>query len=108
MSLCIVVNGECNITNVYILCPISDDSWLQISPEELDVMMKRAAGYLPSVSGAPSSQPKVQQELGDTAAASKEDGSAGGEDDLDLQSMVYGMKSFVEKVSSHKGAEFPW
>ena len=71
-------------------------------------MMKRAAGYLPPLSGAPSSQRKVQQGLGAGAAASEEEGSAGGGEDLDLQSMVYGMKSFVEKVSSHKGAEFPW
>ena len=28
--------------------------------------------------------------------------------ELDLQSMVFGMKTFVDKVSSHKGAEFPW
>ena len=26
----------------------------------------------------------------------------------DLQSMAFGMKSFVDKVSSHEGAEFPW
>lgn len=28
--------------------------------------------------------------------------------DADLQSLVFGMKSFMENVSSHTGAEFPW
>ena len=31
---------------------------------------------------------------------------AGGE--LDLEDMAFGMSSFVNKVSSHTGAEFPW
>lgn len=26
---------------------LPDDSWLEISPEELDEMMRKAAGYLP-------------------------------------------------------------
>ena len=28
-------------------------------------------------------------------------------DPTDLDSMVVGMKSFVDKISTHKGAEFP-
>ncbi len=28
--------------------------------------------------------------------------------ELDLQSLLFGMRSFVDKVSSHEGAEFPW
>lgn len=27
---------------------------------------------------------------------------------LKLEDVVFGMKSFVDKVSSHAGAEFPW
>ena len=27
---------------------------------------------------------------------------------FDLESVTQSMKSFVEKVSSHEGAEFPW
>ena len=26
----------------------SDDSWLEIAPEQLDEMMRKAAGYLPN------------------------------------------------------------
>lgn len=81
----------------------SDDSWLQISPQELEAMMKKAAGYLPPDIGAPSSQ----QNKAAASEFKEEEGSTGSEE-LDLQSMVYGMKSFVDKVSSHEGAEFPW
>ena len=83
---------------------ISDDSWLQITSEELDVMMRRAAGYLPS--DGTSGQPTTAD--GGAKADTGEDSSAGAGGELDLQSMVYGMKSFVEKISSHEGAELPW
>ena len=82
---------------------LSDDSWLQISPQDLEAMMKKAAGYLPPDIGAPFSQKSE-------AAASefKEEEGRTVNEELDLQSMVYGMKSFVDKISSHEGAEFPW
>ena len=57
----------------------SDDSWLELSPEQLDKVLYEASG-----------QRKPEQS------------------ELDLQSMVFGMKTFVDKVSSHQGAEFPW
>lgn len=60
------------------LPPPDDDSWLEISPEQLDGMC--------GAFGGDKKQPS----------------------ELDLQSMVIGMKTFVDKVSSHKGAEFPW
>ena len=66
------------------------------------MIMKKAAGYLPPDIGAPSSRPSAQQGEG-----AEEEGSVGNEE-LDLQSMVHGMKSFVDKISSHEGAEFPW
>lgn len=86
-----------------------DDSWLYISPEELEVMMKKAAGYLPSdISQAPSSQPSTQSASKQPTASEIEGKISAGDEDLDLQSMVYGMKSFVDKISSHEGAELPW
>ena len=77
---------------------LSDDSWMEISPGELDAMMKQAAGYLPQDDGVPSSARQGAK------VSPPGEGSA----ELDLQSMVFGMKSFVEKVSSHEGAEMPW
>ena len=88
---------------------VSDDSWLQISPQELEAMMRKAAGYLPrdlGVSQASSSSAAQQRKLG--AAAQGSELEEEDSEELDLQSMVYGMKSFVDKISSHEGAEFPW
>lgn len=72
--------------------------------------MRKAAGYLPRDLGVSQASSAAQQsKLGSQAAAAQ--GSELEEEDsgeLDLQSMVYGMKSFVDKISSHEGAEFPW
>ncbi len=75
-------------------------------------MMRKAAGYLPPDIGVSQSSSAQQGKLGGAAAATtgsepEEEGSTGNEE-LDLQSMVYGVKSFVDKISSHEGAEFPW
>ncbi len=52
---------------------------MDITPGQLDEMMARSSGLTPS-------------------AAS---------DTFDLSNVAESMKSFVEKVSSHEGAEFP-
>jgi hypothetical protein len=69
------------------LPPPDDDGWLEISPTELDAMMRRAAGYEPGGVGREAGE-------GDRQAAAEE--------------VVCGVKSFVDTVSSHEGAEFPW
>ena len=72
-------------------------------------MMKAAAGYLPADVEAPSDQSHKQGQSAAAASRSKEEEVSGvGREELDLQSMVYGVKSFVDKISSHEGAEFPW
>lgn len=99
---------------MYYLFFCLDDDWLQISPQELEVMMKKAAGYLPADMEAPSDQSSLRQQKGHSTSAAgsrfEEDDVSGapGKEELDLQSMVYGMKSFVDKISSHEGAELPW
>ncbi|XP_072347582.1 protein ecdysoneless homolog isoform X1 [Scyliorhinus torazame] len=66
------------------LLPEDDDSWLDISPEELDQMLEEASGrkLLNSV--------RQEEEL-----------------DYDLRDVTKSMKAFVSKVSSHEGAEIP-
>ncbi|XP_078055505.1 protein ecdysoneless homolog isoform X2 [Mustelus asterias] len=66
------------------LPPEDDDSWLDISPEELDQMLEEASGrkLLNSV--------RPEEEL-----------------DYDLSDVTKSMKAFVSKVSSHEGAEIP-
>lgn len=73
-------------------------------------MMRKAAGYLPRDLNLGVSQPSSaqQSELGEQAAAAGSELEEEDSQELDLQSMVYGMKSFVDKISSHEGAEFPW
>ena len=74
--------------------------------------MQKSAGYpFPSQSGHSQNQasgdPVQPQATGELQSdGSKVTNTDGGE--LDLQSLVFGMKSFVDKVSTHKGAEFPW
>lgn len=59
-----------------------DDSWMEITPGELDEMLEKASGI--------SSGNSMQSP-----------------DSFDLSSVSEGVKAFVEKVSSHEGAEFP-
>ena len=54
-----------------------DDGWLDIGPEQLDSMLNKLMD---------------------------KDGKM---DDFDLEKVTDKMKSFVNKVSSHEGAEFP-
>lgn len=71
----------CRITNMsYIL---SDDSWLEITPDDLDQMLKEARNE-----SLPSSNEEEQK--------------------YDLEAVAESMKAFVSKVSTHEGAEMPW
>ncbi|NXA47931.1 ECD protein, partial [Nothocercus julius] len=65
------------------LPPEDDDSWLEISPDELDQMLKETTNQ--------------------SHTSSNEE-----EQKYDLEAVVESMKAFVSKVSSHEGAEMPW
>ncbi|XP_042192819.1 protein ecdysoneless homolog isoform X1 [Callorhinchus milii] len=65
------------------LPPEDDNSWLVISPEELDHMLEEASGKKLLNSVSP-------------------------EECYDLQEVTESMKAFVSKVSTHEGAELPW
>ncbi|NXM76189.1 ECD protein, partial [Serilophus lunatus] len=64
------------------LPPEDDDSWLDITPDALDQMLKEANESLPS--------------------------SSEEEQKYDLEAVAESMKAFVSKVSTHEGAEMPW
>lgn len=57
----------------------SDDSWIEIKPDQLDDMLNKLSGK------------NVTQD----------------QDAFNLEKVSENMKMFVEKVSSHEGAEFP-
>lgn len=98
-NLCIILKvlrdqgrtGALRLYDGFLLYYISttDDEWMEVTPSELDEMMRRAAGYLPSAGGG--------------------DGGGGGERRREevVSNMVQGVKSFVDTISSHEGAEFP-
>lgn len=71
----------CRITDLS--CVLSDDSWLDITPDALDQMLKEARKE---------SLPSMNEE----------------EQKYDLETVAESMKAFVSKVSSHEGAEMPW
>ncbi|NXP53371.1 ECD protein, partial [Heliornis fulica] len=65
------------------LPPEDDDSWLEITPDDLDQMLKESRDE---------SFPPSNQE----------------EQKYDLEAVAESMKAFVSKVSTHEGAEMPW
>ncbi|NXC12731.1 ECD protein, partial [Corythaeola cristata] len=65
------------------LPPEDDDSWLEITPDDLDQMLKEARNE-----SFPSSNEEEQK--------------------YDLEAVAESMKAFVSKVSTHEGAEMPW
>lgn len=72
------------------LPPEDDDSWLNISLEELDQMLEEASGT------------KLLN-----AARQEEEDEEEEEDGYDLHDITKCMKAFVSKVSSYEGAEVP-
>lgn len=80
------------------LRPDDSDEWMNISPEQLDSML---------------AQRQKEWEECDTKSqrpqkSLKQKGSATAEDKLrSFEGLVQDMKSFVDRVSTHKGAEFP-
>ena len=100
------------------VCVCSDDGWLEISPADLDAMMIRAAGYQPQVDSCVVVSVKAFSLSGclssiQSSAAATEGGDSSGQCDdkgrgKAAKDMVHGIKSFVDTVSSHEGAELPW
>ncbi len=74
-----------------------NEDWLELTPQLLEEMLTHSAGY-PSEQGVES----YNEDHTERSKVTEESG------ELDLQSLVFGMRSFVDKVSSHTGAEFPW
>ncbi|XP_004473881.2 protein ecdysoneless homolog [Dasypus novemcinctus] len=66
------------------LPPEDDDSWLDLSPDQLDQLLQEAAGKKES-----ESIPKEEEQ------------------NYDLTQVSESMKAFITKVSTHKGAELP-
>ena len=83
----------CMLCHIFLV----DDSWLNLTPDQLDKMLEKAAGK-----PTPGKQPSNMA----TPKEGKPDGNAA-EPDVNLDSVAKGIKMFVDKVSSFEGAEFP-
>ena len=80
---------------------------MNISESDLETILQQAApptGTRPqSNRQADSANPASEADLQDRDKASKD-----GDSSADLQDVAYGMRSFIDKISSHSGVEFPW
>lgn len=70
------------------------DSWLDISPQELDRLLEETTGF-----------GTRQSNLGQD---NKQEGAEYEEASYSLVAVTQGVKNFIKAVSSHEGAEFPW
>lgn len=78
--------------NIYCGCLMTaDDSWLNLTDQDLEDMLSKYSD--------PNSRETGELAGGNTAKSS--------ETSVDLDSVTRSLKSFVDKVSSYEGAEFP-
>lgn len=91
------------------LCPWPDDSWLEITAEDLDHMLQERPGWRADVGSHNPSSGKHPQRLEGTEERkgererTEEEGCG-----YSLVAVSQGMKKFLDAVSSHEGAEVPW
>ncbi|KAJ8037874.1 Protein ecdysoneless-like [Holothuria leucospilota] len=74
----------------------TDDSWLTITPEQLDTMLETASGQKVTYNGHTSAK-----------SHSNRDNSGETDGSFDPELIANSFHSFVEKISSHEGVEFP-
>ncbi|XP_042560945.1 protein ecdysoneless homolog [Clupea harengus] len=81
------------------LPPQDSDSWLELTPQDLEQILQRRAGCGAS---------------GDLGRGTGERSAAGGEEEAEqeasysLVAVTEGMKNFINTMSSYEGAELPW
>ena len=91
----------------YISSP-KDDNWLNVSEHDLDMMLQTSATPLATPPSHLPSKSLPEDALQSADSAAPPAPPTEGEPAADLQSIAYGMTAFLDKVSSHSGAEFPW
>uniref|UniRef100_A0AAY4C871 Ecdysoneless n=1 Tax=Denticeps clupeoides TaxID=299321 RepID=A0AAY4C871_9TELE len=80
------------------LAPEDSDSWLDLTPQDLDQLLQERAGVGFGMAGSsPSQAVETGKNEGEVEAAS-----------YTLVAVTQKMKNFINAVSSHEGAELPW
>ncbi|KAL7383921.1 hypothetical protein ABVT39_020696 [Epinephelus coioides] len=86
------------------------DSWLDITTQDLERMLQERSGGRADVRSQNSSSTKQTQHGGGAGERKKEmqDNKEEEEASYSLVAVSQGMKSFLNAMSSHEGAELPW
>lgn len=86
------------------------DSWLDITTQDLERMLQERSGGRADVGSQNSSSTKQTQHGGGAGERKKEmqDNKEEEEAGYSLVAISQGMKSFLNAMSSHEGAELPW
>lgn len=88
---------------------MSDDSWLEITPQDLDHLLQERTGGRADAGSQNCSLTQPNQQLEGTEERKGEieymkDEECG----YSLIAVSHGMKKFLDAMSSHEGAEVPW
>lgn len=92
------------------LCPSPDDSWLDITAQDLERMLEERGGGRAEPGGQNSTSTEHTQHKGSAEERRKNTQSHNEEEEggYSLVAVSQGMKNFLSAMSSHKGAELPW
>lgn len=91
------------------LCPFPDDSWLEITAQDLDHMLQQRSGGGAEVGSHDCSSTKHTRHLEGTEEREGETELTKEEEcGYSLVAVSQGMKKFLDAMSSHEGAEVPW
>ncbi|MBN3285446.1 ECD protein, partial [Polyodon spathula] len=74
------------------------ESWLEMTPEELEHLLEEATGR--GIKSSPRGDAEREEE--------EEEEEQEEEESYSLSAVTHSMKAFINKVSTHEGAELPW
>ncbi|XP_032805421.2 protein ecdysoneless homolog isoform X1 [Petromyzon marinus] len=84
------------------LPPDDDDSWMDLTPDQLDHMLEEKEASCKRMNGRGGARERKQKERKEVPGEEPR-----GEDSYDLSAVASSMKAFISKVSSLEGAELP-
>lgn len=92
------------------LCPSPDESWLDITAQDLERMLQERSGGRADVGSQNSSSTKQTPHIEGAEESRKEPEKDNEEEEggYSLVAVSQGMKNFLNAMSSHEGAELPW
>lgn len=116
LCLCLTPGFFCLLPISLSFCPLCllppspDDSWLNITAQDLERMLQERSGGTADVGSRSSSSTMQTQHVGSAEERRRETGYNNEEEEgsYSLVAVSQGMKDFLNAMSSHEGAELPW